>query len=213
MDQPILPAASPAPATPTLSARGRPRSERAHQAILEATRELLLDSGYAGLRLEHVAARAGVSKATIYRRWASREELVLELVTGLIAPRLGVDDLGDTRAELIRAVVDPITTLATTPFGPIIRTLLSEVAGPGELGERFRATVVATRRATVEGIVRHGIERGDLRPDVDVTLATELLVGPVYYRFLFGGQLDRDVAERIVDAYLAGASIPDVDWV
>ena len=66
--------------------RGRPRSDRAHRAILDAARELLMEEGFSGLRLEHVAARAGVGKATIYRHWASRQELALELLVELRVP-------------------------------------------------------------------------------------------------------------------------------
>lgn len=212
MAQPAPAAHPPSPTSHPLPARGRPRSERAHQAILQATQELLLESGYAGLRLEHVAARAGVGKATIYRRWSSREELVLELVSGIGAPRPTIDDLGDTRAALVRAVLDPIMTITTTPFGPTIRTLLSEIAGSGGPGERFRETVVAAHRAAIETIVARGVERGDLRPDVDAPMATEMLLGPVFYRLIVGGALDRDLAERVVDAYLAGAAVPQTDW-
>ncbi len=66
--------------------KGRPRSDRAHRAILDAARELLIEEGFSGLRLEHVAARAGVGKATIYRHWGSRQELALELLVELAGP-------------------------------------------------------------------------------------------------------------------------------
>ena len=76
---------------PATAARGgRPRSERAHQAILAAARELLIEEGFASLRLEHVAARAGVGKATIYRRWASKEALAQDLLTQLAGPHIEV---------------------------------------------------------------------------------------------------------------------------
>ena len=104
--------------------------------------------------------------------------------------------------------------LTETPFGPVIRALLSQIAMDPRLGDRFRATVVQARRAEVARVMTRGIERGDLRPDADVGVATELLVGPVYFRLLFGGALDTDFAERIVDAFLAGTGVPiaDVDW-
>ncbi|MFN8518325.1 MAG: TetR/AcrR family transcriptional regulator [Chloroflexota bacterium] len=194
--------------------RGRPRSERAHQAILDATADLLAESGFGGLRLEHVAARAGVGKATIYRRWASREELALELLTTLAWPHLPVADVGDTRAELLACVLNPIHALTQSAFGPVLRALLSEIASDQTLGERFRASVVAERRAEVRAVIARGIDRGDLRPDVDPGLATALLVGPVYFRLVFGGDLDRRLAEEVVAAYLAGAapSVANEDW-
>jgi AcrR family transcriptional regulator len=184
--------------------RGRPRSDRADRAILQSTQDLLIQNGYADLRLEHVAARAGVGKATIYRRWKSREALVLTLLMELAAPHIGIDDSGDTRAELLAAVTNAMRAVVDTPFGPVIRAVLSEIAIDPALGDPFRANVVQARRAEVGRVIQRGIARGDLRPDVDVGIATELLVGPVYFRLMFGGELDDAFAERVVDAVLRG---------
>lgn len=194
--------------------RGRPRSDRAHRAILDAARELLIEEGFSGLRLEHVAARAGVGKATIYRHWGSRQELALELLVGLAGPYIPIADTGDTREELLAAVMNPLRAVTETPFGPVIRAMLSEIAVDPDMGDRFRSTVVQARRAEVARIIGRGVERGDLRPDADVDIAAEMLVGPVYYRLMFGGVLDRDFAERVVTAFLSGSGtqIRDVDW-
>ena len=202
------------PGPASVHRKGRPRSDRAHRAILDAARESLVEEGFAGLRLEHVAARAGVGKATIYRHWGSREELALELLVELAGPHVPVAETGDTRQELLATVTNPMRALTETPFGPVIRALLSEIATDPRLGDRFRATVVQARRAEVARVIARGIERGDLRPDADTSVATELLVGPVYFRLLFGGALDGDFAERIVTTYLAGTAIAtrDVDW-
>jgi AcrR family transcriptional regulator len=186
---------------------GRPRSRLAHRAILDATRDLLIEDGFADLRLEHVAARAGVSKATIYRRWPSKEALALELLTQLAAPHIGIADTGNTRAELLAAVTNAMGALTDTPFGPVIRALLSEIASDAAVGDPFRASVVHARRTEVARVIARGIARGDLLPDVDVELATELLVGPVYFRLMFGGELTQDFAERVVDAVLRGFAV------
>ena len=194
--------------------KGRPRSDRAHRAILDAARELLIEEGFSGLRLEHVAARAGVGKATIYRHWGSREELALELLVELAGPHIPVADTGDTRQELLASVMNPIRALTETPFGPVIRALLSQIAMDPRLGDRFRATVVQARRAEVTRVMARGVERGDLRPEADASVATEMLVGPVYFRLLFGGDLGQDFAERVVATFLAGTAVAtrDVDW-
>ena len=190
------------------AARGRPRSPRVHQAILEAAREMLIEEGFTRLRLEHVAARAGVSKATIYRRWRSKEALALELLMGLASPHIHVFDVGDTRAELLQAVENARRALTETPFGPVIRTLLSQVAVNPSIGDPFRASIVEARRTEVGRVVERGIERGALRPDADPGLATELLVGPVYFRLIFGGTLDAAFSSDVVDAYLRGFGTP-----
>lgn len=184
--------------------KGRPRSEAADRAILDAARELLIDEGYAGFRLEHVAARAKVAKATLYRRWRSKEALALGLLMELVAPHLSIAATGDTRAELIASVESPITALTKTPFGPVVRALLSQISINPALGDPFRAAVVQARRDEVSRVLQRGIARGDLRADADLSVATELLVGPVYFRLVFGGELDHDFAVRLVDTLLQG---------
>ena len=208
-----MPARSGDPPTPAVPAarssrdgrqRGRPRSDRVHRAILDATRELLIEDGFAALRLEHVAARAGVGKATIYRRWASKEALALELLMELAAPHIAVHETGDTRDELLAAVTNAMRALTDTPFRPVIRALLSQIAINPALGDPFRLSVVQARREEVARVIARGVRRGDLRADVDVEIATELLVGPVYFRLMFGGELTQAFAERVVDALLRG---------
>lgn len=184
--------------------RGRPRSDEAHRKILDATREVLSEEGFADLRLEHVAARAGVGKATIYRRWGSKEALAQELLAELAAPHIAVAETDDTREELLAAVLNPMRAVTETAFGPVIRALLSQIAVNPTLGDPFRATVVQARRDEIARVVARGIARGDLRPDADAELATELLVGPVYFRLMFGGTLDLAFANRVVDNVLRG---------
>jgi hypothetical protein len=101
----------------------------------------------------------------------------------------------------MRAVTD-------TPFGPVIRALLSQIAVNPTLGDPFRATIVQARRDEIARVIARGIARGDLRADADQAIATELLVGPVYFRLMFGGDLDDAFAKRIVDAVLTGYGRP-----
>ena len=169
-----------------------------------AARELIEAEGFAGLRLEHVATRAGVGKATVYRHFSTKEALALELLMELALPHIAVEDVGDTRVELLACVTQPIRALTDGPFGPVVRALLSEIAINPALGDPFRESVVQARRTEVEEAVRRGARRGDLRPDADPALATELLVGPVYFRLMFGGDLDDAFARRVVDAVLDG---------
>jgi AcrR family transcriptional regulator len=184
--------------------RGRPRSDRVHRAILDAAREMLIQDGYTRLRLEHVAAHAGVGKATIYRRWPSKEALAQALLSDLAGPHIAIEDVGDTREEMLAAVMNPLLAVTESEFGPVIRALLSQIAINPALGDPFRATVVQSRREEIARMIARGIERGDLCPDADAEIATELLVGPVYFRLMFGGELNREFAERIVDNVLSG---------
>jgi AcrR family transcriptional regulator len=201
------PAMAPTIATstaPSIARRGRPRSDATHRRILEAARELLTEGTYADLRMEHVAARAGVGKAAIYRRWSSKQALAQDLLVELAGPHIAIQETGDTREELLAAVVNPMRAVTETPFGPVIRSLMSQIATDPKLGDPFRATVVGARRAEVAKVVERGIARGDLRRDADPTIATELLVGPIYFRVMFGGELTMDFANRVVDSVLEG---------
>ena len=184
--------------------RGRPRSGTTHRKILLATRDLLMERSFAELRIEHVAARAGVSKAAIYRRWPSKEALAQELLAELAGPHIAVPDTGDTRQELLACVLNPMRAVTDTPFGPVIRALLSQIATNPTLGDPFRATVVQARRDEIARVIERGKARGDLRDDADPGVATELLVGPVYFRVMFGGELTLAFAERVVDGVLHG---------
>jgi AcrR family transcriptional regulator len=181
--------------------------ERSRQAILDATRDLLgQDGDISSLTVETVAARSGVAKTTIYRRWRDKWELALDAVMIDMLPQLDDPvDVGDTRKELLTFVNSVVKMLATTPFGPAMQGLASQIATDPELARVYREQVVQPRVAQLAPVIERGIARGDLRADTEVRLFHELLVGPIFYRLLFsGGPLDRNLGPRLVDAILAG---------
>lgn len=178
------------------------------EAILDATRELLAEAGVHGLTVEGVAARSGVAKTTIYRRWRSKEELALAVLIDMVDKVASVPDLGDTRAELIAFVNGAVEILGSTLMGRVMQGLVSDLAADPQLAQAFRERVVGRRVAEVRRVVERGIARGDLRPDADYELANELLFGPIYYRLLLSGQpLGRDLAERVVTAVLPAFAV------
>ena len=179
------------------------RSERTEQAILDATRELLAERGVGELTVEGVAARAGVAKTTIYRRWRGKDELALAVLIDMVEQVVSTPDLGDTRAELVTFVDAAVTILGSTLMGRVMQGLVSDLATDPDLARAFQERIVAMRLGEVRRVIERGIGRGDLDPDADVELAHELLFGPVYYRLLLSGApLDKGLAERIVDAVL-----------
>ena len=181
------------------------RAERSKQAILEATRELMTaEGGVRTLTVEAVAARSGVAKTTIYRRWRDKWELALDAVMIDMLPRFANPiDVGDTRKELI-TFLDSVTKLwASPPYGPAMQGLISEIATEPELGRVYRERVVEPRREQLRPVIERGIARGDLRPDTDLRLAHELLIGPILYRLLLSGPpLDRKLTTSLADAVL-----------
>jgi len=182
-----------------------PRLERSKRAILDATRELIAqDGGVPSLTVEAVAARSGVAKTTIYRRWRDKWELALDAVMIDMLPRFANPvDVGDTRKELITFLDSVVKQFATAPMGSAMQALVSQIATDPELSRVYRKRVVEPRREQLRPVIERGIARGDLRPDTDVRLAHELLLGPVFYRLLLsGGPLDRKLSTRLADAVL-----------
>ncbi len=190
-------------------ARRPTRSQRTEAAILSATRELLAKGGVRELTVEGVAARSGVAKTTIYRRWRSKDELALAVLIDMVQTVVAVPALADTRSELVALVQGAVRVLGKTLMGSVMQGLVSELATDSELARAFRESVVALRLREVERLLQRGIDRGELRPDIDIGLTHEMLFGAVYYRlFLSGEPLDRKLAERIVDALLPGLRKP-----
>ena len=181
------------------------RAERSRQAILHATRELLVEGDVGSLTIEAVAARSGAAKTTIYRRWRDKWQLALDAVIIDVLPQFAEPvDVGDTRKELITFVDSVVKAFAERPYGPAMQGLVSQIATDFELSHVYREQVVEPRRATLRPVIERGIERGDLRPDTDFRLAHELLLGPVFYRLLLsGGPLDRKLSADLADAVLA----------
>ena len=176
---------------------------RTDAAILEATRELLIEQGVHRLTMEGVATRAGVAKTTIYRRYRSKHELALAVLLDMVEQVVAVEDAGNTRAELIAFVNGAVRVLGSTLMGRVMQGLVSDLATDPELSKAFREQVVAARLAEARRLVEKGIERGELKPGTDYELVHDLLFGPVYYRLLLSGApLDKNLAERIVDSVL-----------
>jgi AcrR family transcriptional regulator len=184
-----------------------PRAERSRKAVLDATRELVSsDGGVGALTIEAVAARSGVAKTTIYRRWRDKWELALDAVMIDMLPQFDDPvDVGDTRRELLTFINSVVRILNSQPTGPAMQALTSTIATQPELARVYRERVVEPRRAQLSPVIERGIARGDLRPDTDVQVLHEFLLGPIFYRFLFSGApLDRKLGTRLVDGLLQG---------
>ena len=173
--------------------------------ILGATRAILAESGMRALTVEAVAARAGVAKTTIYRRYRSRHDLALAVLVDMIRTVTAIPDLGDTRRELIQLIRGTLIVLGETLMGRVMQGLVTELASDPQLSRAFREQVILLRRGEVARVLERGVARGDLRSDPDVALVHELLFGPVYYRLLLSGEpLEPVFADRIVDTLLPG---------
>lgn len=160
---------------------GRPRSERAEQAILDATIEAVRENGIDAVSCEDVAARAGVGKATLYRRWAGKEDLLIAAFAAIKRP------LPEPRGESVREdLIALLTVVAADSDDPRYAQQYALLHGAGEryprLVARYKEQVVEPRREHVRVVLRRGIETGELRPDTDVEVAMLMLTGAVMAR-------------------------------
>ena len=188
---------------------GRPRSPEAHAAILRAALELAVERGLRGLSMEAIAARAGVGKATIYRRWKSKEALFAEAIAS-IAFTPEVPDTGSVRGDFEAASGAAVGRMAPEAFRVLPR-LMADAADDPELLEALQAALVRPRRAAIGAVLRRGIERGELRADIDVDLVSDMLMGPLIARVLLSGGDPRaldGLPMRVYDALAAGIAAP-----
>jgi AcrR family transcriptional regulator len=182
---------------------GRPRSARAHQAILDATIYLLIEEGYRGLSLEQVAARAGVGKTTIYRRWSSKQELVTDAVAQLTLSRTPIVYTGDARADILKALREGLSDMRSLT-GQVMLRLASEMTTTPELLQAFIEKGVAPDLTASVRLIAHAQARGEIRADLDPMLILGLLGGPFILSIFSGQELSDDLPERTLDAVWAG---------
>jgi AcrR family transcriptional regulator len=163
---------------------GRPRDPHIDGAVLEATVEVLSQVGYGRMTLEEVARRAGTTKPAVYRRWRTRQQLVLDaLAQGLsVTP---APDVGCVVCDLVDGVGVFLTVYQQMPPG-VLASLLADCAGQPDLRAAFMAKLFGPPRVMVVEMVERARARGDLGAGVDVELAVDLLGSLVFYRALFG---------------------------
>jgi len=188
---------------------GRPRDARADRAILEATRELIAELGVYEFRTEDVAARAGVGKGAIYRRYRSKNELVTAAIAALVSKEIVVPDTGSTRGDLLFLMQEAVELYRGSLAGRLMPNLISAIAQKPKLARAVRDGFLAGRRSALAQVLQRGVARGDLRADLDLELALDVLGGPLFYRLLVtGGPIDEQLAEGVADLILRGFS-PD----
>jgi AcrR family transcriptional regulator len=181
---------------------GRPRSEQADQAIMTAALELFAECGPEGLCIERVAARAGVGKATIYRRWPGKEDLLLDGLAALSAP------LPEPQGRSVRAdLIALLTAFCKEAADPRRVRLVALLQGEGRHYPRLKAgyvqMVVQPRREAIRAVLRRGVATGELRESTDIDAAMYLLNGAVLAS-MHAGHVDSRFARRVVEELLNG---------
>lgn len=186
--------------------RGRPRSEKSKAATLAAAGELLLDNGLEAVSMDAIAERAGVSKATIYRWWPTKETLAIDaLFEDWEAAYPVAPDTGRLRDDLYGVFLPWVDHIVKRPYARVLGALLTRARTDDEFAREFDKRLVQPRRDRARLIFHRAIERSEIPADIDVELCLDLLYGPVYHRFLQGHlPINRPFVEAVIDAALSG---------
>ena len=184
---------------------GRPRNAEADKAILDATLALLAEGGYGGLTIDGVAARAGVGRPTIYRRWPNKTALVVAALSGStgLAP---APDTGTLEGDLTAVQLHQVKLMNSPGFRRITPGLVADLTQDPELSETYLGQYIAPRRRSVWDALQRGIARGeiDADPDRDFAFISDLLTGPLFYKTLVRGEaLDEGDARRTVEVVMS----------
>jgi AcrR family transcriptional regulator len=181
---------------------GRPRDPSYDGVILDATLQILFDKGYKGLTIDGVAAKTGMGRPTIYRRWPSKAALVIAALADFVGlsptPDTGSlhDDLLAFQSQQVRLMNSPQSRRTTAG-------LVADLVADPELSEMYFRDYIAPRRDSMKQALQRGVDRGELRPDADFDLIYDLLLGPLFMRSVVRGEpLGRDIAEQTVELIL-----------
>ena len=183
---------------------GRPRDARRDEAILSAALEILNTEGYGALTIEGVAARAGVGRPTIYRRWGSKAELVVAALVDTVHIAVPDVDTGSLRRDLVAMQRRQVALMNSPESRRITAGLVADLATDPHLGHTYVSAYLVPRRAIVFRVLQRAVDRGELAPDADFSFLHDLLVGPLFMRAVVWGEpLADDMAEKTADVILA----------
>ncbi len=182
---------------------GRRRDPLCDEAIFAATLALFAEEGYAGISIEGVAARAGVAKATIYRRYPNKAQLVVAAVHTCAGMTDFLPDTGDARADLT-SMLAKLVDLLRGELGPVLVAFAGERVRYPKLDEEFKRSVIGAKRAHIRHLITSAIECGELPADADVEVIAEAGPALVWHHALNGLPLTDDLPGRIVDMVMPG---------
>ncbi|MDF2985463.1 MAG: transcriptional regulator [Eubacterium sp.] len=180
---------------------GRPRSEETKKAILSASYGLLLEIGFKAITVEGIAERAGVSKATIYKWWPGKAAVVLDGFFAATEEQLQIPDTGSAREDLF-IQTNTLAAFLTSEKGRVITELIAEGQSNQNIADEYRSRYFKPRRQIAREILQRGVQRGEIRKNIDIELTIDLIFAPIFYRLLAaGGTLDAAYLKDII--YLA----------
>jgi AcrR family transcriptional regulator len=162
--------------------------------MLKAALDLVLEVGFRGVSIEGIAAKAGVGKTTLYRRWPNKAAVVMEAFIGLLGPASRFPE-NASPTESLRLQMEITAKAFRGRVGALVRALLAEAQFDEELAEAFRENWTLPRRKLVRGILEEAVRQAELRTDLDIEAAIDAFYAPIYYRLQMG-------TGSITDAYV-----------
>lgn len=192
---------------PGVRRRGRPRRESTEQAIVQAVLELVVRVGVSGVTIEAVAARAKVAKTTVYRRWSTKADMILDAVSSIKGTVVVPPPGGTVRDDLIHVLNALRVNAEQTIAGQLMAKICAELRNDPVLGDMYWERLIRPQRTVVVGILERGVREGIVDPGLDLDLITEMLAAPlVLRRALWPRPLPDASVELIVDVVLSGSA-------
>jgi AcrR family transcriptional regulator len=181
----------------------RKRDETARRRVLDSARDLVCRLGPRAVTVDEIAALAGVGKQTIYRWWPSKSSVIMDALVELTDP--DPDYQPDSNREAVRLQMRRVAAMFASRNGELIREVVADSQGDPVLAQEFRDRFFAHRRVRGAATLERGIEMGELRPDLDVDDALDVLYGPLWLRLLVGHRpLSRSAADRVLEVVWPG---------
>jgi len=193
-----------APAPTTARKRGRPSSETARKSVLDTAYRIVMDEGLGRLTIERVAAESGVSKPTIYRTWPNAQELAMAAFLAQPQSDAPVSRANSARA-MLRAHLRGVIEAFATQRGRQITLTMASADPDSELAKAFRNQVMLKSREAGRRLIERGVLSREIRHDIDVETALDMLYGPLFFRLLTGHQpLSPKLADHLIDVLFGG---------
>ncbi|MGG4039268.1 TetR/AcrR family transcriptional regulator [Heyndrickxia ginsengihumi] len=187
---------------------GRPRSKKSKQAIIEATISLLESSGYHSLTMEAIANQAGAGKATIYRWWVNKAELVMEAFKEYMEPQVQFEDTNHIREDFRRQLYN-LKNVFDTALGRTVIEIIVDNGTDPKISESFSEFHLQPRRKEAKRILDKGIKRGEIKESIDKDIVLDMLYAPVYFRILISKQvIDAVFIDTLLDSVMNAIKVP-----
>ena len=187
-----------------IKTRGRPRSEEVDSGILESVLDALAQGGVSAVRIERIAANAGVSKASIYRRFESKEELIIAAIAHMRQQSPQVPETGTARKRLLALLTNMRANMSRSRDARVMMAVISSHEQGSDLAQLVHERILQPRRELLASIIADGIASGEFRSSIDIDVITPILVGPMLYLGMWSmiDSASKARTEEILDAVL-----------